>query len=220
MAESKVKKAISVRFDPAEYANYSSMVEDAGLAVSDGLRQLVTEKLRQASKADMGKFRVICDFLWKTPDVAFPEHVGNMLVTVIPPQGLSVELLQRLVFVIPEFWEDSNQGMVESFRIDSAYFHRVTEEGYQRTSARTSRNVTSFHLLKSRWRAAVFDYDSGCTVEELESLIRTAVTSHFTQTIRCYLIDHLPESRLLPEKLYREMMSFRDENTLDEMMAL
>lgn len=220
MAESKVKKAISVRFDPAEYANYSAMVEGAGLAVSDGLRQLVTEKLRQADEADMGKFRVTCDFLWKTPDVAFPEHIGNMLVSVKPPQGLSVELLQRLVFVIPEFWEESNQGLVESFRIDSAYFHRVTEEGYQRTSAKTSRNVTSFHLLKSRWRAAVFDYGSGCSVEELEGRIRSAVTSHFTQTIRCYLIGHLPESRILPEELYSEMMSFRDENTLDQMMAL
>ncbi|MHC8378393.1 hypothetical protein ACYZT3_21035 [Pseudomonas sp. MDT1-16] len=220
VVESKVKKAISVRFDPAEYAHYSAMVEDAGLAVSDGLRFLMTEKLRQANEADMGKFRIKCDFRWKTPDVAFPEHVGNMLVSVKPPQGLSVDLLQRLVFVIPEFWEESIHGWVESFRIDSAYFHRVTEEGYVRTSAKTSRNVTSFHLLKSRWRAAVFDYGSGYTVEELEGRIQAAVTSHFTQTIRCYLIGHLPESRVLPEELYNEMMSFRDENTLDQMMAL
>jgi hypothetical protein len=218
--ESKVKKAISVRFDPAEYTNYSTMVEGAGLAVSDGLRQLVTEKLRKAGEAEMETFRVDCDFLWKTPDVAFPEHVGNMLVSVTPPQGLSVELLQRLIFVIPEFWEESSEGTMEAFRIDSAYFHRVTEDGYQRISTKTSRNVTSFHLLKSRWRAAVFDYGSGYTFEELESRIRTAVVSHFTQTIRCYLIDHLPESRLLPEQLYSEMMNFYDEKTLDKMMAL
>ncbi|PYD32853.1 hypothetical protein DND58_05630 [Pseudomonas syringae pv. pisi] len=220
MLESKVKKAISVRFDPVEYANYSAMVEDAGIAVSDGLRYLVTEKLGQADAADMRKFQIACDFRWKTPDVAFPEHVGNMLVTVTPPKGLSVDLLQRLVFIIPEFWEGSGLGLVESFRIDSAYFHRVTEEGYQRTSAKTSRNVMSFHLLKSRWRAAIFDYGSGYSAEEMAARIQAAVTSHFTQTIRCYLIAHLPESRILPEDLFSEMMSYRDENTLDQMMAL
>jgi len=220
VAESKVKKAISVRFDPVEYANYSAMVEGAKLGVSDGLRQLVAEKLRQADEADMGEFRVTCDFRWKKPDVAFPEHIGNMLVSVTPPKGVSVALLQRLVFVIPEFWEESNQLSLEPFRVDSAYFHRVTEEGYSRTSAKTSRNVMSFHLLNSRWRAAVFDYGSGYTVEELEGRIRAEVTSHFTQTILCYLIGHLPECRILPEKLYNEMMSVRDENTLDQMMAL
>lgn len=224
MSESKVKKAVSVRFDPAEYASYSAMVEDAGGAVSDGLRYLVTEKLHQAGAADMRKLRISIDFRWKEPDVAFPEHVGNMLVTVAPPDGLSVELLQRLVFIIPEFWEDSGSGsgpgLREVFRIDSAYFHRVTAEAHYRDSTKTSRNVMSFHLLKSRWRAAIFDYGSGYSVRELEDRIRSAVTSHFTQTIRCYLIDHLPESRILPVELFNEMMSFRDESTLDQMMAL
>ena len=222
MSESKVKKAISFRFETVDYANYSAMVEDAGVAVSDGLRYLVTEKLRQADAADMKKLHISVDFCWKEPDVAFPEHVGNMLVTVTPPDGLSVDLLQRLIFVIPEFWEDSGSGLglMEVFRIDSAYFHRVTTEAHCKTSSKASRNVMSFHLLRSRWRAAIFDYGSGYTEMELEDRIRSAVMSHFTQTIRCYLIDHLPESRILPEKLFKEMMSFRDESTLDQMMAL
>jgi hypothetical protein len=220
VAESKVKKAISVRFDPVDYANYSAMVEGAGLGVSDGLRQLMAEKLRQAEQADMSEFRITCDFRWKTPDVAFPEHIGNMLVSVTPPKGLSAELLQRLVFVIPEFWDEINQVSQELFRIDSAYFHRVTEEGYFRVSAKTSRNVMSFHLLKSRWRAAVFDYGSKHTVEELEARIRAEITTRFTQTILCYLIGHLPESRILTQELYNEMMSIRDDSTLDQMMAL
>jgi len=222
VSESKVKKAISVRFDPVEYANYSAMVENAGVAVSDGLRYLVTEKLRQADAADMKKFDISVDFRWKEPDFAFPEHIGNMLVTVTPPDGLSVDLLQRLVFIIPEFWEDSGSGsgLRETFRIDSAYFHRVTTDAHYRTSTKASRNVMSFHLLKSRWRAAIFDYGSGHKEKELEERIRLAVTSHFTQTIRCYLIDHLPESRILPEELFNDMMSFRDESTLDQMMAL
>ncbi len=220
MSESKVKKAISVRFDPIQYANYSAMVEGAGIGVSDGLRQLVAEKLRQADEADLGEFRITCDFRWKTPDVAFPEHIGNMLVSVTPPIGLSVELLQRLVFVIPEFWEEINQGSQELFRIDSAYFHRVTEDGFFRVSTKTSRNVTSFHLINSRWRAAVFDYGSRYTVEELEAQIRAQITTRFTQTILCYLIGHLPESRILPQELYNEMMSLRDENDLEQMMAL
>lgn len=220
MSESKVKKAISVRFDPVEYANYSAMVESAGVAVSDGLRYLVSEKLQQAHAADMKKFHISFDFRWKKPDVAFPEHIGNMLVTVTPPQELSVDFLQRLIFIIPEFWDDSGSGLMEMFRVDSAYFHRVTADAFHRTSAKASRNVLSFHLLKSRWRAAIFDYGSGYKAEELEDRIRSAVTSHFTQTIRCYLIDHLPESRILPEELFNEMMSFRDESTLDQMMAL
>ncbi|MCH5532398.1 hypothetical protein L6205_25025 [Pseudomonas syringae pv. syringae] len=220
MSESKVKKAISVRFDPVEYANYSTMVENAGVAVSDGLRYLVTEKLQQAEAADMKKFHISFDFRWKERDVAFPEHIGNMLVTVTPPRELSVDFLQRLIFVIPEFWDDSGSGLNEMFRIDSAYFHRVTAEPHHRTSAKASRNVLSFHLLKSRWRAAIFDYGSGYKAEELEDRIRSAVTSHFTQTIRLYLIDHLPASRVLPEELFNEMMSFRDESTLDQMMAL
>lgn len=220
MSESKVKKAISVRFDPVEYANYSAMVETAGVAVSDGLRYLVSEKLQQADAVDMKKFHISFDFRWKKPDVAFPEHIGNMLVTVTPPQELSVDFLQRLIFIIPEFWDDSGSGLMEMFRVDSAYFHRVTADAFHRTSAKASRNVLSFHLLKSRWRAAIFDYGSGYKAEELEDRIRSAVTSHFTQTIRCYLIDHLPESRILPEELFNEMMSFRDESTLDQMMAL
>lgn len=220
MSESKVKKAISVRFDPVEYANYSAMVESAGVAVSDGLRYLVSEKLQQADAVDMKKFHISFDFRWKKPDVAFPEHIGNMLVTVTPPQELSVDFLQRLIFIIPEFWDDSGSGLMEMFRVDSAYFHRVTADAFHRTSAKASRNVLSFHLLKSRWRAAIFDYGSGYKAEELEDRIRSAVTSHFTQTIRCYLIDHLPESRILPEELFNEMMSFRDESTLDQMMAL
>lgn len=220
MTESKVKKAISVRFDTVDYSSYSATVEDAGFSVSDGLRQLVAEKLRQAEEVDMTGFSVTCQLRWKTPDVAFPEHIGNMLVSVTPPRGLPVDLLQRLIFVIPEFWVDSGSSLVEPFRIDSAYFHRVTEEGYVRTSAKTSRNVMSFHLLKSRWRVAIFDYRCGYTVEELEARIQAAVTSHITQTIRCYLIGHLPASRVLPEELYNEMISSCDESTLDQMVTL
>jgi hypothetical protein len=220
VSEGKVKKAISVRFDPVDYSSYSAMVENAGLSVSDGLRHLVAEKLRQAEEVDMTDFSVTCRFQWKTPDVAFPEHVGNMLVSVTPPRAVSLELLQRLVFVIPEFWVEAGSSMVEPFRIDSAYFHRVTHEGYVRTSAKTSRNVTSFHLLKSRWRAAVFNYGNDCKVEEIEARIQAAVTSHFTQTIRCHLIEHLPASRVLPEDIYSEMMSYRDESTLDQLMVL
>lgn len=220
MSESKVKKAISVRFDPVEYANYSDIVEGAGVSVSDGLRYLVTEKLQQAEGADMEKFHISFDFRWKERDVIFPEHIGSMLVTVTPPCELPVDFLQRLIFFIPEFWEDSGSGLRETFRIDSAYFHRVTAELHHRTSAKTSRSVLSFHLLKSRWRAAIFDYGSGYKAEELEDRIQSAVTSHFTQTIRLYLINHLPASRILPEELFNEIMSLHDESILDQMVTL
>jgi hypothetical protein len=220
LSESKVKKAISVRFDPADYASYSALVETAGLSVSDGLRQLVADKLRDAEKADMKGFNVDIEFLWKKPDAAFPEHVGNLLVKVSPPKGVPAELLQRLVFVIPEFWTDTGKSATEPFRIDSAYFHRVDQEPYLRTSNRTTRNVVSFHLIQSSWRAAVFDYGSGLETNEMGSRIATAITDHITQTIRCYLIGHLPRARILSPEHRKEMMEVYDENKLAQMMAL
>lgn len=217
MSESKVKKAISVRFDPIDYASYASMVESAGLSVSDGLRQLVSEKLFQAERADMTGFGVSCQFKWKTPDAAFPEHVANLLVEITPPREVREDLLQRFVFILPEFWTDTG---IEHFRIDSAYFHRVTDDDHYKTSAKTSRNVTSFHLIQSRWRGAVFDYGSRLSKQDMEARIKDALTAHITQTMRCYLIGHLPDSRVLPEELHKEMLSIYDKEQISKLMAL
>lgn len=217
MSDSKVKKAISVRFDPIDYGSYASMVESAGLSVSDGLRQLVSEKLSQAGQADMTGVDVSCRFKWKTLDAAFPEHVANLLVEVTPPPGISENLLQRLVFILPEFWADAGN---EHFRVDSAYFHRVTDDGHYRASAKTSRNVTSFHLIQNRWKGAVFDYGSGLNKQDIETRIQDALGARITQTMRCYIIDHLPESRVLPEELHEEMMSIYDKEQISKWMEL
>lgn len=154
------------------------------------------------------------------PEVLHDLGLSETVVPVILGKGRPPIPPDVLIFFIPEFWDDSGSGLRETFRIDSAYFHRVTAEPHHRTSAKTSRSVLSFHLLKSRWRAAIFDYGSGYKADELEDRIQSAVTSHFTQTIRLYLINHLPASRILPEELFNEIMSLHDESILDQMMAL
>ncbi|MCQ3018896.1 hypothetical protein NLO83_25345 [Pseudomonas tremae] len=217
MSEGKIKKAVSIRFDPVEYANYASMVEYAGIPVSDGLRLLVAQKVAEAVNTDMSGFSVSCQFKWKTVDRAFPEHVANVLVEVTPPEAISVEMLQRFVFVLPEFWRDDGY---EHFRVDSAYFHRVTSTGYFKDSSKASRNVTSFHLINSSWRGAVYDYGSGFSKADIESQIREELTAHVTETLRCYLIGHLPDSRVLPEDLHQDMISVFDPAQLAKMMSL
>ncbi|MBO0496206.1 hypothetical protein [Pseudomonas sp. Marseille-Q1929] len=217
MTESKVKKAISIRFDPAEYASYAAMVESAEMSVSDGLRLLVAEKLAQAEQVDMTGLEICCQFKWKAIDSAFPEHVANLLLEVKAPGGISEGLLQRLVFVLPEFWTDAGY---EHLRIDSAYFHRVTDDYHYKTSTKAKRNVMSFHLIDSHWRGAVFDYGSGLSRQAREARIIEALTAHISQTIRCYLIDHLPTARVLPEELHREMISVYDKEQITNLMKL
>lgn len=223
MSESKVKKSISIRLDPRDHIRYQSMVEGAGLSLSDDIRMLVRRTLDEADEFSLDGFEVNCSFKWKKPEDAFPEHVGNLLVNVTPSQDLTDETLLRLVFVIPEFW---TEGLIEGslyprelFRIDSAYFHRVTSTEHTRTSSKTTRNVLSFHLLKNSWRAAIFDYGSNISQQQLQSQIQEAVTRHITNTIKCYLIGHLPSSRVLPKELYEEMVGVWDEHTLEAMLT-
>lgn len=223
MNESKVKKPISVRLDPGDHVKYQSMIEGAGLSLSDDIRMLVRKTLDDAQNISLEDFDVSCSFKWKTPEDAFPEHVGNLLVNVTPPQDLANETLQRLVFVIPEFWTDVLIGGKpfprEHFRIDSAYFHRVTSTEHAKVSTKATRNVLSFHLLRNCWCAAIFDYGSNLSQQQLQVQIEEAVTRHITSTIKCYLIGHLPSTRELPVALYKEMVSTVDEYTLEAMLT-
>jgi hypothetical protein len=215
MQDSKAKKTISVRLDPAEYAKYEDLVGGAGLSVSEGLRILVAQKLQSATTVGMKGFTMDCIIKWNEPKPSFPELVGSMLLKVTPPKGMSEEELQRLVFTIPEFFTDTGKQEDEQFRIDSAYFNRVTHETCVKTSSRTNRNVLSFHLLKNCWHAGVFQYSSSVSFAEMEKEIKLAIEKHLRQTVLCYLIGQLPESRLLPAEVLMERYEVIDPLTLE-----
>lgn len=207
MSDTKVKKTISFRLDPTDQSAYQALIEGADLSVSEDIRLLVSQTLEAADKVQMADFNVSFEFRWEPVKPHFPELKGHVKVQVTPPAGMTDEKLHRLVFHIPEFHEKT-QGWDyerEPFRIDSAYFHRVTDRKHIHTSSKIQRGVMSFHLLERCWVISVFDYGSNLSNLELEERIRTAVTDHIRNTVVCHEIGHLPESRILSVELHEEM---------------
>jgi len=152
------------------------------------------------------------EFMFKWYDErrpAFWERVGHLQVRVTPVAGFPETSLQRIVFQMPEFWtEVSASGHShEHFRIDSAYFHRVTNSGYHRDSQRVQRNVLSFHLLDSQWHATIFDYGTKLSQKEMEREIESALKAHFEKTISEYQCNMLGAFRVLPKDVHEEMAS-------------
>lgn len=164
-----------------------------------------------APKAPSGLLvSVKCVFKWhekRHPN--FWERAGHLQVRVTPLAGFPETALQRIVFQMPEFWtEVSASGYpYEHFRIDSAYFHRVTDSGYLRDSQHTRRNVLSFHLLDSQWHATIFDYGTKLSQKEMEREIECALTAHIEKTVSEYQSNMLGGFRVLPKDLHEEMVS-------------
>lgn len=153
---------------------------------------------------------VKCSFKWYAERSRyFWERVGHLQIRVTPLLGISEEVLQRFVFEIPEFWIGSEAAgdLAEHFRIDSAYFHRVTSAGYFRESQHTKRGVLSFHLVDNQWHATIFDYGTKLTQEKMEGEIRNALTAHIQKIIRAHHDNALDDFRVLPEDLHDEMVS-------------
>lgn len=148
---------------------------------------------------------VRCRFHWK--EATYHNLVGHLQVDVTPLRGLSKQHLERIVFVIPEFWTigDASSQDREQFRIDSAYFHRVTSMGHALESERVRRFVLSFHLLNSRWQASIFDYGRALSRSEMELTIERTLVDHINTTVELYQQGMLDESRVLPLDLYEEM---------------
>lgn len=151
---------------------------------------------------------VRCRFRWMdTVDRALAGHL-QVDVTALP--GFSESDLQRIVFVIPEFWTSSDSTDPasperEHFRIDSGHFHRVTSNAHAVESERTRRYVLSFHLLNSRWQASIFDYGTNLSRVEMEIEIKRAVERQITETVRLYQEGKLDNSRVLSLEEHREM---------------
>lgn len=196
--QSKLAKTTTIRLPQQDHHEYAALTEGAGLSVSESVRLLVQGVLAALRAQDTSKMGVHCSFNWRTPDAnnQFPEHVGDLKVTVTPPTGMKKEDLARLVFVTPEFFNKH----AEPFRIDSFYFHRVNSKRIQITSSRISRNVLSFRLIDGAWRAGIFDYSACLDQTTVEDTIRQAVTHHVTSTILCFMLGQLPQDRQLTQE--------------------
>lgn len=152
---------------------------------------------------------VKCSFKWYAERSRyFWERIGHLQVQVTPLLGFPEDVLQRLVFEIPEFWIGSEAAgdRVEHFRIDSAYFHRVTNVDYFRESQHTRRNVLSFHLVDNQWHATIFDYGTKLTQKEMEGQIQGALAAHIQKVARDHRSNARDDFRVLPEDVHEEML--------------
>jgi len=122
----------------------------------------------------------------------YDEYAGAFSVKVTPPQLMTQEQLDSLVFIIPEFITDRT----EPYRIDSFYYQRVSNKRVHHESSKVTRNVLSFRLVKSRWNAGVFNY-SASNITNMIEVIEKAIKTHIENTIICYLLGYLPDSRIL-----------------------
>lgn len=157
---------------------------------------------------------VRCRFRWK--DSTHRDLAGHLQVEVTPLRGLSQQDLERIVFVIPEFWTGQDSTLLdrEHFRVDSAYFHRVTDAEHAVYSQRVRRYVLSFHLLNSRWQASIFDYGTTLSHSEMELEIESALVAHINATVRSYQEGELEKTRVLSPDLHEnmsELMSFSEQ---------
>lgn len=196
LAESKLKRGLSIRLDPEPLAAYEECVAAAGLTVTGALRTSVLSMLNIHRQLNIDGLRVSANFTAKPQQGIdhFPELLGSVIFDVKPPAGLTVEQLHRLVFVIPEFIFDKGY---EPYRIDSAHFQRIVYNGREVVSDRVTRNVLSFRLINGAWRASIFDYGSGLAAAKVVQQIVDGVEKTITAAIACYFARQLPDTRIL-----------------------
>ncbi|RON69691.1 hypothetical protein [Pseudomonas fluorescens] len=163
---------------------------------------------------------VKCEIKWNEFRPAFPERVGDLFVTVTPSQLIPENVLQRLVFFCPEFWIDSETGSYERehFRIDSAYFNRVTGIEYLKESTKVKRGVLSFHLLKNHWRASIFDYGTKLSRDEMAVQIKRAVIDQITDTLERYLSEDLEPARIISQENHAHMVDVWEAHDIQRML--
>lgn len=163
---------------------------------------------------------VKCEIKWNAFRPGFPERVADLLVAVKPSSLIPEDVLQRLVFFSPEFWVDAETGSFERehFRIDSAYFNRVTDSEHLKESTKVRRNVLSFYLLKNRWRASIFDYGTKLSREEMEAEIKRTVTDHIVDTLERYLSGDLEPSRMMSQERAAHMTGLWEAHGIERML--
>ncbi|MCI0992270.1 hypothetical protein [Pseudomonas corrugata] len=149
-------------------------------------------------------FDINFSFKWLEHVPAFPERVAHVKISVTPPRDLPEEVLQRMVFVLPEFFETPPDGYEsEPMRVDSAHFYRVTEVDKVVDRRGGQRHVLSYHLVQNAWLGTVFHYRGTVDHRQYEAKIQAKIRENIIGTVVRYLAGSLPNSRLLSKEIHR-----------------
>lgn len=199
-------KVITVRVPDEDYRVFAANAIERGITPAESLRALIawsnTQVLQGAGLIDVA---VEVELVPKNLRDMDPGRVAWITATVATTASLPVDLLDRVVFVSPEFFDERGH---EPFRVDSFYFHRVCSDVVCIASERVNRNVLSFRLANGKWRAGVYVYQFGADEDDVLERVNAAVVKAIRDTLAGYLSGSLPAERLLSEadlREYREM---------------
>jgi len=169
------------------------LCNSANLSPADFIKHFLIEFNDQKDSINLKGLNIAVTFKPQSEDLnPHGEYAGAFSVKVTPPQLMTQEQLDSLVFIIPEFITDHS----EPYRIDSFYYQRVSTKRVHHGSSKVTRNVLSFRLVKSRWNAGVFNYSTSNIMNMVE-VIEKSIKTHIENTIICYLLGYLPDSRIL-----------------------
>ena len=205
---------VSLRIDRHELTKFETIVDAAGLFTAEAIRHLVVRAISDYESVEMGGFHIAAEFKPKPANnTKFPELMGNLSITVTPPDALEIEQLHRLVFILPEFI-DEDFGE-ERYRVDNAHFHRIVENNKHVASKKRSRSVLSFRLIKCRWSGSLFNYSGASDMSEIVKSVVGKMEECIAATIKCELAGQLPASR----RLTVEEVTERDELLMPYLVA-
>jgi len=197
---------VSLRIDRHELTKFETIMDAAGLFTAEAIRHLIVQAISNYEGVEMNGFHIAAEFKPKpASNNRFPDLIGNLSLTVTPPDSLKAEQLHRLVFILPEFIDEETG--VERYRVDNAHFHRVVENNKHVASKKRSRAVLSFRLIKGRWSGSLFDYSGAADYSEIMEVVVRKMEECIGATIRCELAGQLPASR----RLSVEEVAERDE---------
>lgn len=185
---------LSVRLGAEVMESYRNIIESAGLTTSQHTRSLVENTLNSIGKLKLEDMKIDFKPSWVDSDKRFySEYCGVVVVNVTPPSGMTLDDLSRLVFIIPEFFEEDR----ELFRIDSHHYHRVTAETHFIESSKMKRCVLSFRMIKGKWHVGFYNYSHLDKTPEFMTMMEERVKAMITNTIALFLLGQLPQSRIL-----------------------
>lgn len=197
-------KVLPLQIPEDLYEAFAANAQARGQTPADSLRTLVAWSNEQARlSAATIDVTVTSEPIPDAVRRMHPEHIAVLTASVTSTVRLPIDLLDRLVFVLPEFFD--NRGH-ETFRVDSFHNHRVCCEQVCISSDRVNRNVLSFRLANGQWQAGVFNYGSEDTAEVVEQ-IKVAVNASIRDTLTDYLSGLLPPAHLLSEEDLRSYRS-------------
>lgn len=188
---------VSLRLDPERLSLFEKAMSAAGLGTAEATRQAMDNVVAAFEQVDVSDLRVEWEFTPKPtipPQKPFPELLGHLRLRVTPPAAMSIDRLHQLVFVLPEFFNETGR---EEFRVDNAHFHRIASHQKLVDSKKTrSRAVLSFRLIQGQWAGSLFDYGTAGE-EHIKKRVVESMIANISATIKCDLIKQLPASRIL-----------------------